>query len=175
MKNLKVITSLFIVITFSLLLINSCEVFSPNYEEFELYGTWNIEDVNIDMDVSGDNFLQVLAARLLIASFKGKLDDELQNSIDSTGGSITFNDDNTYHLGLFEENDTGTWFFDEEENSISLTAEETSIDYLNIEKLNDDQLILSWISEEGEFEDDSTNESFTAKVTIEAVFRKELK
>ena len=155
------------------MLVNSCEIFNPTYEEYELYGTWNIEDLSIDADISGDNFLQVLAARVLVASFKGKLDDELQKSIDSLGGSITFNENNTYYLGLFEENDTGTWFFNEEENTISLTAEETSIDFLNIEKLNSDQLIISWISEEGEFENDSTNESFSAQITIEAFFRRE--
>ena len=60
-----------------------------------------------------------------------------------------------------------------EDNTITLTAEETSLDELNIEKLNSSDLILSWISDEAEFESDTTDETFSAQVTIEAFFKKE--
>lgn len=158
---------------FSLLMINSCEVFNPTYEEYELYGTWSIQDFSLDIDVSGDNFLQVMAVRALISAAKVKFQDELEEQMDSVEGSVTFNEDYTYYLTLFEDADTGTWHFNEDENSISLTAEETTIDYLNIEKLNAEQLIISWISEPEEFESDSTEESITIQVTIEAVFNRE--
>ena len=173
MKKIRILTTIFITAAFSLLMINSCEIFNPTYEEFELYGTWDIEDFSIDIDISGDNFLQVIAARVLIAAFKDELDEEIANQIDSLGGSLTFNEDLTYNLALMEEADTGTWFFNDEENTISLTAEASSIDELNIEKLSADQLIVSWISEAEEFESDSTGESFSVQIEIEAVFRKD--
>lgn len=173
MKQIRIITTIFIATVFSMLMINSCEVFNPTYEEFELYGTWNVDDFSIDVDISGDNTAKVLAARALVGAFKGKLEDEMNDQIDSLGGSITFNDDNTYILGLMEEADTGTWYFNEEENAISLTAEEAVIDELNIERLTDKKLIISWISDEEELVSDSTDDNFIVQVTIEAVFLRE--
>ena len=173
MKKLRILTAIFLTATFSLLMFNSCEVFNPIYEEFELYGTWNIDDLSVDIDITGDNFGQVLAARALVAAFKGKVEDEMNDQIDSLGGQITFNEDYTYILGLMEESDTGTWYFNQDESSIALNAEEAFIDELNIEKLNDEKLILSWISDIEEFETDSTDDDFFVQVTIEAVFLRE--
>lgn len=173
MKKIRILTTIFIISGFSLMMINSCEIFTPNYEEFELYGTWDLEDISIDVDISGDNFLQVLGARVLLAAFKDELDKEMEQQLDSLGGSITFNDDLTFYLALMEDVDTGTWAFNMEDNTITLTAEETALDQLNIEKLNSKDLILSWISEETEFESDSTDDKFSVQATIEAVFNKE--
>ncbi len=172
MKKIRFLSTIFLAVTFSLLMLNSCEIFNPTYEEYELYGTWNIEDFSIDVDITGDNFVQVMAARALVAAFKGKLEEEIDHQIDSLGSSLTFNDDNTYILSLMEDADTGTWYYNEEANSISLTAEGATIDELNIERLTDEKLIISWISEQEELESDSTD-SFFVQVTIEAVFLKE--
>ncbi len=173
MKRIRFVTTLFIISAFSLMLINSCEIFTPSYEEFELYGTWNIDDISVDVDISGDNRVQVLAAKLLVAVFKDELNEEMENQIDSLGGTITFNSDLTFYIALMEDQDTGSWHFNEEENTITLAADETSLDELSIEKLNKSNLILSWISEEADFESDSTDETFSAQVIIEAVFSKE--
>lgn len=172
MKRIRILTSLFIISTFSLMMFYSCELFTPTYEEFELYGTWDIEKISIDVDIEGDNLLIVLAARALVASYKDELDEEMQHQLDSLGGQIIFNEDNTYHLAILEDADTGTWAYNVEDNTISLTAGETTIDQLNIEKLNSSDMILSWISKEAELESDSTNERFTAQVTIEAFFKR---
>jgi hypothetical protein len=173
MKRIRFLSTLFIISAFSMMITNSCEIFTPSYEEFELYGTWNIDDISVDVDISGDNKVQVLAAKLLIAVFKDELNEEMEHQIDSLGGTITFNPDLSFYIALMEDQDTGSWYFNEEENTITLAADETSLDELNIERLNKSNLILSWISEEGDFETDSTGDAFTAQVTIEAVFSKE--
>ncbi len=173
MKNPGILLKRVIVFTLLVILINSCEIFDGKIDEIDIYGTWNIENVYVNIKVEGDNFFQLLLFRQLARIAENKINDEMNNEIDSIGGSLTFNDDYTYQIALFEDADTGTWYYDEDVNAISLTAEETSLDSLTIEKLNSEALIISWISDSQEFETDSTDAKMSAQIKIEAHFEKE--
>ncbi len=173
MNNLKLLPKRVIALALLMILINSCEIFDGNIDEIDIYGTWNIENVYVNIKVEGDNFFQLLLFRQLARIAENKINDEMNNEIDSIGGSLTFNNDYTFQIALFEDADTGTWHYDEEGNTISLTAEETSFDSLTIEKLNSEDLIISWISDREEFETDSTGTEMSAQIKIEAHFEKE--
>lgn len=151
----------------------SCQVFR-SYDEIDLYGIWQIEQVSVDIDVEGDNLVQVLTARAFIRLATDEMNDEMNHRIDSAGGSMTFNDDHTFYLDFLDDHSAGTWYFNEEDRSISLTADSLSMNNLNIEKLTSETLIITWLSNKTELDSDEPDEdNFSVQVTIEAVFGRE--
>lgn len=170
MKTRNAFNRIFAILGISILLFHGCEIFDPSIDIIDLYGTWNMEKVSVDIDVEGDNLAQVLAFRSLAGLAKGTLNRELNNQLDSLGATMTFNQDNTFQITLFDESDTGTYILDEEEEALLLTADTLSLDVLNVERLNNRTLILSWISEQETLEmSDTSDAELQIQVIIEAV------
>ena len=170
MKNPQSFPRIVAILFLSTLLFHGCSLFNPPIEIVDIYGTWEMEKVSVDIDVSGDNLAQVLAFRSLASIARVALNNELEKQLDSLGATMTFYDNLTYEIALFEEAEGGSWYFDEDENVLTLLTDSLSLDQLNIEKLNQRSLIINWISEEETLQiSDTTDQELTVQVFIEAV------
>lgn len=169
MKALRIIPRIMLVCIASACIFWSCDLFEPALDEVDLYGTWTMDEVSVDVDVSGDNFFQVLALRSLIAIAKDELNDQMNDELDSLGATMTFNADQTFVIALFDESDTGTYVFDTEARMLTLVADSLSVDEFNVEKLNAESLNITWISAEESMEiSDTTDAEITVQVILEA-------
>ena len=168
MKTLHAFPRIILVCIASAFLFYACELFAP-LDEVDLIGTWDMDKVSVDVDVSGDNLAQVLAFRALVGLVKGELNDEMNDQLDSLGATMTFNTDNTFEIALFDDSGTGTYIFNTDDRLLTLASDSLTLDELNVERLNSRTLNISWVSEKATMDiSDTTDSELTVQVIIEA-------
>ena len=101
MKTRKTSKGFLAGILLSVVLFHGCEILDFSIDIVDIYGSWIMEDISVDIDVNGDNFAQVVAFRSLAGIAKGALNKELDKQLDSIGASMTFNEDMTFDIVLF--------------------------------------------------------------------------
>ncbi len=125
MKNTSIRSRMFIVLTCSVLMAVSCELFTEEVvRENELIGTWSFDDASAQVYVGNVNITQLLIVTYGYTSDEAeiKLDSLLDEHLEEMGKTLTLNEDNTYLIdGEGDDDASGTWEFDPQKDALRLT------------------------------------------------------
>ncbi len=143
---------------------------AETFLEADLVGTWELSSVELDYAIGDRTLVQFLrdelgisevAALLLIEGFEQQLSDGFE-----TGGTITFDADNTYEADLDGDMETGSWSLAANGVTIMLDPDNSPEDVeLTITTLTDTRLIMV-LNEMEEFDADSDGQA--DEISIEA-------
>ena len=125
MKNRRIRPGMFIVLTCSILMVVSCEMFTEEVvRENALIGTWSFDDASAQVYVGNVNITQLLIVTYGYTSEEAelKLDSLLNEHLEEMGKILTLHEDYTYLIdGEGEEDESGTWEFDPQKDALRLT------------------------------------------------------
>jgi hypothetical protein len=176
MKNAKITSLLFLLVSASLLITTSCEKLDDRAKaEEDLIGTWTITSTSVEITAGGVDIVQLLMtayglteseAKILEAAFLTDFEAELT-------GTITMNEDKTYSVLIDGAPDDGTWSLSIDGKTLLLDEGTVWEEELVIVSLTSSSLVLQLPAEteEVDLDDDQVAET-TLTITIELTLTK---
>lgn len=158
-----------------LLSMNSCDMIGGN-DESDLYGTWSIDGISVDVTVDGTDIVEVMVNNFDYdpAVAEAMLDTLVWELEDDISGTLTFNEDMTYTINVSDDSpETGTWTLSEDGSTLTLVDSDMDSDVLMISKLTASSLIIKLQDEDEDVDlDGDDQEESTMIISVEVTLSK---
>jgi len=166
MRKLFVNPVIVLALVASMFFVSSCET-EVDFSQEDLIGTWDMGETSVDMKVGPVSLKQAIKVALpaLPDQAIDLLIDELMAEFgDLGGGTITFNEDNSYSLIQGDDpSEQGTWELEGDKLHMTIVGE-TPDDPLIVRSLNSSAAIVAWEEQE---EIELEGQTFNVTVVIE--------
>ena len=155
----------------------SCDKLSEGEKaEEDLIGEWTASSVSVELSVGGVDFRQLLINTIGLSETAADsvIDEAFDEAVEAvTGGTISFNEDNTYSSYFEEEDDSGTWEININGSTLTLDAGTDDEDAIGIVSISSSSLVvdLPAETEEVDLDDDEVNET-TLTIKMELTLTK---
>jgi len=168
MKKLFVNPVIVLTLIASLFFVSSCTK-EEKIDPADLIGTWDMGQVSVDVKVGPVSLLQFLKTTLMLGDQEAQaiVDQITSEFSDIGGGTITFNEDNSYEMVEGDLGELGTWEVEGDKLHMTAAGETPVDDPLIIRNLNSSAALVAWEEEVSMDVDEDGTDDFTATVVIE--------